>query len=216
MFGIWEEYLDTTWESLSSTLSGRVRLVISRLALIFVLPLDFHGRVRVFRSMSIPCALHGVEASYLSKGSFMKLRSAILRAVWSRKQPLACAGAVLFLLDGPQGCDPSWRGCWILSAAGAGAGWLALVMVLHMLWWPVPCLLVYLGSVTWLVLFNTSRLPFFLLGARSGFRCGPLLDTRGSHQLNISSHVRERDKAHLRGVMVGGVCNVFFFWEDAW
>ena len=29
-------------------------------------------------------------------------------AVWSRKQPLASSGAVLGLLDGPHGCDPSF------------------------------------------------------------------------------------------------------------
>ena len=107
MFVIWAGHLDTTWRGWSSTLSARVRLAISRLALIFVLPLDFHGRVRVVRTMLIPFALHGSEASYLSKGSFLKLRAAILRVVWSRKQPLASAGAVLRLLDGPQGCDPS-------------------------------------------------------------------------------------------------------------
>ena len=91
-------------------LSARVRLVISRLALIFVLPLDFHGRVRVVRTTSIPCALHGVEATHLSKGSFSKVRTAILRAVWSRKQPPAGAGDVSGLLDGPQGCDRSGSG----------------------------------------------------------------------------------------------------------
>ena len=42
---------------------------------------------------------------------------------------------------------------------------------------------------------------------RKGFRCGPLLDTRGFLQLLNSSHVRERDKALLRNVMVGGVWN---------
>ena len=71
----------------SSTLSARDRLVISRHALIFALPLDFYGRVRVVRTMFIPCALHGVEASFLSKGSFLKLRAAVLRAVWSGRQP---------------------------------------------------------------------------------------------------------------------------------
>ena len=74
--------------SWSSTLSLRVRLVISRLDLIFALPLDFYGRVRVVRAMFLPCALHGVEASYLSKGSFLKLRAAVMRAVWSRKHLL--------------------------------------------------------------------------------------------------------------------------------
>ena len=38
-------HLDTTLRGWSSTLAARVRLVISRLVLILVLPLDFHGRV---------------------------------------------------------------------------------------------------------------------------------------------------------------------------
>ena len=36
-----------------------------------------------------------------------------------------------------------------------------------------------------------------------------MLDIHGSLQLLNSSHVRERDKALLRGVMVGGVWNGF-------
>ena len=44
----------------------------------------------------------------MSKGVFLKLRAAIVRAVWSRKHPLASAGAVLGFLDGPHGCDPSF------------------------------------------------------------------------------------------------------------
>ena len=43
--------MNTTFRGWSSTLAARVRLVISRLVLIFALPLDFHGRVRVVRSM---------------------------------------------------------------------------------------------------------------------------------------------------------------------
>ena len=44
-------HLDTTFRGLSSALAARVRLVISRLVLISVLPLDFHERLRVIRSM---------------------------------------------------------------------------------------------------------------------------------------------------------------------
>ena len=78
----------------------------------FALPLDFYGRIRVVRAMFLPCARHGVEASYLFKGVFLKLRAATVRAVWSRKQPLAGSGAVLGLLDGPHGCDPSFCIVW--------------------------------------------------------------------------------------------------------
>ena len=47
------------------------------------------------------------------------------------------------------------------------------------------------------------------LCCRKGFRGGPLLDVHGSLQLLNSSHVRERDKALLRSIMVGGVWNGF-------
>ena len=91
---------------------GAGRLVISRLVLIFALPLDFHGRVRVVRSMYLPAALHGIEASLLASDSLRKLRSAIHKVVWSRRQPLACVGAVFSLLDGSTGCDPAFCVDW--------------------------------------------------------------------------------------------------------
>ena len=78
----------------------------------FVLPLDFHGRVRVVRSMYLPAALHGIEASLLASDSLRKLRSAVRRVVWSRRQPFANVGAVLSLLDGPTGCDPAFCVVW--------------------------------------------------------------------------------------------------------
>ena len=84
-------HLDTTFRGCFSTLAAEVRLVISRLVLIFALPLDFYGRVRVVRS------------SLLASDSLRKVRSSIHRVVWSRRQPLARVGAVLSLLDGPGG-----------------------------------------------------------------------------------------------------------------
>ena len=53
-----------------------------------------------------------------------------------------------------------------------------------------------------------NEVPVDLCG-RKGFRGGPLLDVHGSLQLLNSSHVRERDKALLRSIMVGGVWNGF-------
>ena len=85
---------------------------ISRLVLIFILPLDFHGRVRIVRSMYLPAALHGIEASLLASDSLRKLRSSICRVFWSRRQPMASVGAVLSLLDGPTGCDPAFCVVW--------------------------------------------------------------------------------------------------------
>ena len=82
------------------------------LFLIFALPLDFHGRVRVVRSMYLPAALHGIEASLLASDSLRKLRSSICRVVWSRRQPMANVGAVLSLLDAPTGCGPAFCVVW--------------------------------------------------------------------------------------------------------
>ena len=83
-------------------------MVISRVAPIFVLTLDFRCRVRVVKSLYLPTALHGIEASLLASESLRRLRSAVRRVVWSRRQPLASVGAVLSLLDGPTGCDPAF------------------------------------------------------------------------------------------------------------
>ena len=48
----------------------------------------------------------------LASDSLRKLRSSIHRVVWCRRQPLACIGAVLSLLDGPIGCDPAFCVVW--------------------------------------------------------------------------------------------------------
>ena len=108
---------DTTFRGWSSTLAARVRLVISRLVLIFALLLDFHGRVRIVRSIFLPAALHGIEASLFASDSLRKLQSSILRVVWNRRQPLACVGAVRSLLDGPTGCDPAFCVVWVPFAS---------------------------------------------------------------------------------------------------
>ena len=64
--------------------------------------------------MYLPAALHGIEASLLASDSLRRLRSAVRRVVWSRRQPFAGVGAVLCLLDGPTGCDPAFLCCLVL------------------------------------------------------------------------------------------------------
>ena len=66
----------------------------------------------MIRSMFIPGALHGIEASFLADTCLRKLRTAIFKVVWSSRQPLANSGAVLSLLDGPPGCDPVFCVVW--------------------------------------------------------------------------------------------------------
>ena len=89
-----------------------MRVAIARLVVVFALPLHFHGRLGILRSMFIPGALHGIEASFLAESSVRKLRSAFCKVAWSRRQPIAHVGAVLSLLDGPVGCDPAFCVVW--------------------------------------------------------------------------------------------------------
>ena len=105
--------MGTTFRGWSSTLAARVRLVISRLVLIFALPLDFHGGVRVFQGLCI-FLLHCMvlRLLFLPLTACAQLRSSTQKVVWSRRQPLANVGAVLSLLDGPTGCDPAFCVVW--------------------------------------------------------------------------------------------------------
>ena len=59
------------------------------------------------------------------------------------------------------------------------------------------------------MLGGTRSQLIFVACSREGFRGGPLLDVFGSLQLLNSTHVRERDKALLRSVVVSGVWNGF-------
>ena len=75
-------HLDTTFRGWSTALAARVRLVLS---------LVWHGRVGVVRSIVIPAALHGIEASlFWASDSLRKLGSSIHKVVWSRREPLVC------------------------------------------------------------------------------------------------------------------------------
>ena len=111
--------------------------------LVSVLPLDIHGRIRVVRTMFIPGALHGIEASLSAEGSLLMLRAAIPGAVWSGRQPLASAGAVLNMLEG---CDLAYCVVWpwfrvmrrYLALRPAEIGrvcpfWGGMVLVTHLL-----------------------------------------------------------------------------------
>ena len=242
-------HLDTTFRGWSSTLATRVRVAISRLVVVFAL-LHFHGRLGVLRSMFIPGALHGIEASFLAESSVRKLRSAFCRVVWSRRQPIAHGGAVLSLLDGPVGCDPAFCVIWfrfrqmrryliyrpeeaptvkrllhaaadgssghgpaqllLESAAEIGFSWCSFVPG-----WDrpgLPVLSMVAGPVQHFrpaILDAWRHKVSMNLCARKGFRGGPFLDVSGTLQLLDSDHVRERDKALLRGVLVGRVWNGF-------
>ena len=215
-----------------------------------LLSLDFHGRVRVVKSLYLPAALQGIEASLLASDSLRRLPSSVYRVVWSRRQPLASVGAVLSLLGGPTGCGTAFCVVWfrfrllrrylalwptevgrvyrlleMVSEGSPGHGLIHLLSTsaaqvgfqsvpLRMGWSRpgLPLLSILAGPVQH---FKAAILDAWRnkvaadLCGREGFRSGPLLDVFGSLQLLNSSHVRERDKALLRSVMVGGVWNGF-------
>ena len=178
--------------------------------------------------MYLLAALHGIDASLLASDSLRRLRSAVRRVVWSRRQPLASVGAVLSLLDGSTGCDPAFCVVWFrfrllrrylaLWPAEVGRVYRLLAMVhegcRHALAWVRPGLPLLSNLAGPSQHFKAALLDACRnkvaadLCGRKGFRGGPLLDIHGSLQLLNSSHVRERDKALLRSIMVGGM--VFF------
>ena len=90
---------------LDSTLRARVHSVA-------VLPLDFCGGLRILRSMHLPAALHGVEASLVSISGLRSLRTAFGQAALSGSLRLANPGVVLSLLDGPVGSDLGFYVVW--------------------------------------------------------------------------------------------------------
>ena len=100
-------HLDTTYRAWGRTLVARVFAVLRVVWLVSALPLDYRSKLRILRSIYIPDALHGVEASHLSQSNLLKLRAAFVRACWSSKLTLAHTGAVLGILDGPECVDPS-------------------------------------------------------------------------------------------------------------
>ena len=105
-------HLDSTLRARATTLGYRIAAVVPRVPSVSVFPLDFCGKLRVLRTMHIPAALHGAEASLVSQAGLRRLRSAFGRAAVSGGLRLANPGAVLSLLDGPAGSDPGYHVVW--------------------------------------------------------------------------------------------------------
>ena len=82
-------HLDSTYRAWGRTLSARVVAVLRVVWLVSALPLDYRCKLCVLRTMYIPAALHGIEASLLSQSNVLKLRAAFVRACWSSKLTLA-------------------------------------------------------------------------------------------------------------------------------
>ena len=105
-------HLDSTFRARAVTLGSRMAAAILRVRAVAVLPLEFVGRLRILRTMHLPGALHGAEASLVSISGLRKLRTAFCQASLSGGFRLANPGAVLSLLDGPVGSDPGFYVVW--------------------------------------------------------------------------------------------------------
>ena len=97
-------HLDTSYRAWSRTLVARVLAVLEVVWMVSALPLDYRGKLRILRTMYIPVALHGIEASLLSQSNLLKLRSSNLT--------LAHSGTEFGMLDGPEFVDPSAKIIW--------------------------------------------------------------------------------------------------------
>ena len=183
---------------------------ISGVRAVDALPLDFVGRLRILRTMHLPAALHGAEASLVSISGSRRLRAAFCQAALSGGLRLANPGAVLSLLDVPVGSDPGFYVVWcrfrmlrghmaynssvhelarvysLLRVVSAGAPGHGL---------PVLCLLGFLGIRTYV--FGSGLV--YLLFVRSG----RYLDFRGSLKLLSSPHQRGGDKGLCVGLYLG-------------
>ena len=200
--------------------------------LVSALPLEYDGELRILRTKFISAALHGIEASLLSHSSYLRLKAAFVRACWSSKMNMAHSGTVLCMLDGPEGVDPGFCVVWFrfrllrrylayrsdesvgLLDMGPCIFWFVVLLKLGSDGALTVSVGIGLGCLGYPLLLDPFS--FFLsaivdawmdsvsdLGSRKGFGCGPFLDYVGSMQLLVSSHVRSRDKALLRGILSG-------------
>ena len=64
------------------------------------------------RSKYLHGGLHGCEGAAISVGALGSFRSAVARAVWSKKLPMTNTPALLSLLDGPWRSDPAFFFIW--------------------------------------------------------------------------------------------------------
>ena len=156
------------------------------------------------RSKYLPDGLHGCEGAAVSVTALSSFRSAISRAIWSKKLPMTNTPALLSLLDAPWGSDPASFIIWnrfrqlrrylsyrpddearifrLLDYASAGSPG-------H-------------GPI------RQHKVAADLCKPK-GFRGGFGVGIYGSHQLLVSSHFRERDKMLLRAILSGVVWNGF-------
>ena len=104
--------MDVTLRAVAGTLSNRVRIATTQVPAVGHLSLGFQRMLGMVRSKYLPGGLHGCEGAAVSVAALSSFRSAIARAVWSKKLPMTNTLALLSLLDGPWGSDPAFFIIW--------------------------------------------------------------------------------------------------------
>ena len=105
-------HLDVTLRAVAVTLSSRVRIATTQVPAVGALLLGFQRMLGMVRSKYLLGGLHGCEGAAVSVTALCSFRSAIARAVWSKKLPMTNTPALLSLLDGPWGSDPAFFIIW--------------------------------------------------------------------------------------------------------
>ena len=105
-------HLDVTLRAVAGTLTNRVKIATTQVPAVGALPLGFQRMLGLVRSKYLPGGLHGCEGAAVSVTALSSFRSAIARAVWSKKLPMTNTPALLSLLDAPWGSDPAFFVIW--------------------------------------------------------------------------------------------------------
>ena len=105
-------HLDVTLQAVAGTLNSRVQIATTQVPAVGALSLGFQRMLGMVRSKYLPGGLHGCEDAAISVSALGSFRSAVARAVWSKKLSMTNTPALLSLLDAPSGSDPAFSIIW--------------------------------------------------------------------------------------------------------
>ena len=105
-------HVDVTQCVLICTLGNRVKEVTSQVIAVGALHMAYQRTLGMVCSEYLPTGLHGCEGSAISVTALSAFRSAVARAVWSKKLPMTDTPALLSLPDSPWGSDPAFFVIW--------------------------------------------------------------------------------------------------------
>ena len=81
-------HLDVTFRAVAGTLDSRVKIATTQVPAVGALPLGFQRMLGMVRSKYLLGGLHGCEGAAIPVSALGSFRSAVARAVWSKKLPM--------------------------------------------------------------------------------------------------------------------------------